>query len=135
MRRWFARGALGGLWAVLLVGSLGWPLTVAGGAGRPSAAPRHYPRGTVVQLHRRVVHITIQDFVFHPASLAVSPGTTVIWTNKDSDPHTVDSATNLWSSEALDTDGQYHRVFRTAGTFRYYCSIHPFMRGLIIVAG
>lgn len=88
---------------------------------------------TVVALHQRVVKIGILNFAFHPARIRVSPGTRVIWTNHDSDPHTVDGVKNLWASEALDTDGQFSRVFSKVGTFTYFCSIHPFMHGTIIV--
>ena len=91
------------------------------------------PQKTVVALHRRVVRLTIHNFAFQPARLVVSPGTRLIWTNTDSDPHTVDSTKNVWTSEALDTSGQFARVFSKAGTFPYYCSIHPFMHGAIVV--
>ena len=89
--------------------------------------------GPVVMLHRRVVQVSIANYAFSPARLVVSPGTRIVWTNKDGDPHTVDSTKGLWSSEALDTDSHFARVFKTAGTFAYYCSIHPFMHGTIIV--
>ena len=88
---------------------------------------------TVVALHQRVVRLTIHNFAFQPARLVVSPGTRLVWTNTDSDPHTVDSTKNVWTSEALDTGGQFARVFSTTGTFSYYCSIHPFMHGTIVV--
>jgi plastocyanin len=90
---------------------------------------------TTTQLHRKVVHVTIENFAFSPTRLIVSPGTRIIWTNRDSDPHTVDSATNIWSSEALDTDSSFSRTFKKDGTFPYYCSIHPFMKATIIVKG
>jgi plastocyanin len=88
---------------------------------------------TTTMLHRKVVHVTIHNFAFTPARLVISPGTKIIWTNTDSDPHTVDSVKNIWSSEALDTDSTFSRVFKKGGTFPYYCSIHPFMHGTIIV--
>jgi plastocyanin len=88
---------------------------------------------TVLALHKKVVHITIHNFAFGPARIEVSPGTKLIWTNTDSDPHTVDSTKNIWSSEALDTGGTFARTFGKAGTFTYYCSIHPFMHGTVIV--
>jgi plastocyanin len=99
---------------------------------RPSTT--HLAAGsTITRLHQKVVRVTISNFAFHPAKLVVSPGTKIIWTNKDSDPHTVDSTKNVWTSEALDTDGQFARTFKKAGTFAYYCSIHPFMHGTIVV--
>ena len=103
------------------------PESAAGGAAVTAGA------GTVVQLHQRVVRVSIANYAFRPARLVVSPGTRIIWTNKDGDPHTVTSTKGLWASDALDTDNQFVRVFKKAGTFPYYCAIHPFMHGTIIV--
>jgi plastocyanin len=89
--------------------------------------------GTVVRLHQKVVRVRIHNVAFGPARLEVSRGTRIIWTNTDSDPHTVTSDTGLWASDALDTGTQFARVFTKAGTFPYHCSIHPFMHGTIIV--
>jgi plastocyanin len=89
--------------------------------------------GTVIGSHQKVVRVSIHNFAFQPAKLVVSPGTRIVWTNKDSDPHTVDSTKGVWTSEALDTDSQFARVFTNSGTFPYYCSIHPFMHGMIVV--
>jgi plastocyanin len=89
--------------------------------------------GAVVRLHQHVVNLRIHNFAFQPARLVVSPGTRIVWTNRDSDPHTVDSTKGVWTSEALDTDSQFARVFKNTGTFPYYCSIHPFMHGTIVV--
>jgi plastocyanin len=97
---------------------------------RPAAARG---TGTVVRLHQKVVRVSIHNFAFGPARLEVSRGTRLIWTNTDSDPHTVTSDKSLWASEALDTGNRFARVFKTAGTFPYHCSIHPFMHGTIIV--
>src|SRR5437763_488200 len=98
---------------------------------QPASAPP--AAGTVIRLHQKVVRMSIHNFAFQPAKLVVSPGTRIVWTNKDSDPHTVDSTKGVWTSEALDTDSQFARVFRKTGTFPYYCSIHPFMHGTIVV--
>ncbi|HXT37747.1 MAG TPA: cupredoxin domain-containing protein [Chloroflexota bacterium] len=98
-----------------------------------SAAPSLARTKTVKMLHRKVIQITINNFAFSPASVEVSPGTKIIWTNHDSDPHTVDSTKNVWTSEALDTDGRFTRVFKKTGAFPYYCSIHPFMHAAVIV--
>jgi plastocyanin len=108
---------------------------MSGMAGMPMSMARA-AAGKVVTatlLHHKVVQITIYNFAFSPARLVISPGTKVIWTNKDSDPHTVDSTKNAWSSEALDTDSTFSRVFKKSGAFPYYCSIHPFMHATIIV--
>ena len=102
--------------------------------GRPAAAQAtQRTSGVVTRLHQRVVRVTIHNFAFQPARLVVSPGTRVVWTNTDSDPHTVDGTKGLWASDALDTGNHFARVFATAGTFSYYCSIHPYMHGTIVV--
>jgi plastocyanin len=89
--------------------------------------------GTVVRLHQKVVRVSIHNFAFGPARLEVSRGTRLIWTNTDSDPHTVTSDKRIWASDALDTGTHFARVFKQAGTFPYHCAIHPYMHGTIIV--
>src|SRR5437588_10621585 len=104
-------------------------------AGMPTAQPTSAAAAAaaVVRLHQHVVNVSIHNFAFGPTRLVVSPGTRIVWTNKDGDPHTVDSTKGVWTSEALDTDSQFARVFTNTGTFPYYCSIHPFMHGTIVV--
>jgi plastocyanin len=111
-------------------------------AGMPMASMASMPMaqptaargtGTVVRLHQKVVRVSIHNFAFGPARLEVSRGTRLIWTNTDSDPHTVTSDKRIWASDALDTDMHFARVFRQAGTFPYHCAIHPYMHGTIIV--
>ena len=111
------------------------PATGHSMAGMPTAQPTSAPAAVaaVVRLHQHVVNVSIHNFAFGPARLVVSPGTRIVWTNQDSDPHTVTSTKGVWASEALDTGSQFARVFTTAGTFPYYCSIHPFMHGTIVV--
>jgi plastocyanin len=87
----------------------------------------------LLMLHRKVVHVTIDNFKFSPTNLVVSPGTRIIWTNHDSDPHTVDSVKKVWTSSAVDPGSSFARVFKAAGSFAYFCSIHPFMHGSVIV--
>jgi plastocyanin len=91
------------------------------------------PAATKVQLHRRVVRVAIRDFKFRPARVVVSRGTRVIWTNRDSDPHTISGKRAHWSSQALDTGQSFAAVTRRAGTFTYICTIHPFMHGTVVV--
>jgi plastocyanin len=80
-----------------------------------------------------VKRVAITNFKFHPARVVVARGTRIVWTNNDSDPHTITSKAAGWSSAALDTGGTFSRIARKAGTFHYSCSIHPFMHGTVIV--
>jgi plastocyanin len=79
--------------------------------------------------------VTIQGYAFSPARLTVRPGTTVVWINRDSDAHTVTDATGpqRFQSPGLDTGAKFAVTFRKAGTYQYFCSVHPFMHGTIIV--
>ncbi|MFE0186784.1 cupredoxin family copper-binding protein [Streptomyces sp. NPDC059008] len=79
-------------------------------------------------------HVMIADFAFSPATLTVDKGTTVTWTNEDSAPHTVTSdGSGPLNSPTLDTGGSYTFTFNSAGTYNYYCDIHPSMQGTVIV--
>ncbi len=77
--------------------------------------------------------IKIDNFTFAPAELKVPVGTTVTWTNRDDIPHTVVSSEKAFKSKVMDTDEKYAFTFATAGTYTYFCSIHPKMTGKVIV--
>jgi|GEM_PF-1218922 plastocyanin len=75
--------------------------------------------------------IVIQNFSFSPATLPVSAGTKVIWTNQDGVAHTIKSA--AFNSDTLNTGDLFSFTFSEKGTFNYSCGIHPSMRGSVIV--
>jgi plastocyanin len=79
--------------------------------------------------------IKIDNFTFGPAALTVPVGTTVTWTNKDDIPHTVVSTDDpkAFKSKVLDTDEKFSFTFSKAGTYPYFCSIHPKMTGKVVV--
>jgi plastocyanin len=78
--------------------------------------------------------ISIDNFSFTPAMLTVKAGTTVTWTNKDDLPHGIASSNKAFTrSKALDTDDSYSFTFTTAGTYQYFCYLHPHMVGSIVV--
>ncbi len=77
--------------------------------------------------------VKIDNFSFGPATLTVPVGTTVTWTNRDDIPHTVVSSDGVFKSKALDTDEKFSFTFSKAGTYSYFCSIHPKMTGKVIV--
>lgn len=77
--------------------------------------------------------VSIDNFTFHPATLEVPAGTTIIWVNADDVPHTVRSTEDLFRSEALDTDDTFEHLFSKPGTYEYYCGVHPHMTGTIVV--
>jgi plastocyanin len=78
--------------------------------------------------------VNVSNFAFAPATLTVPAGTTVTWTNKDEEPHTVVSSDgSTFHSPGLDTGKTYSFTFPNAGTFDYVCSIHPMMHGTVVV--
>jgi amicyanin len=77
--------------------------------------------------------VTIDNFTFAPAEVTVSVGTTVTWDNHDDIPHSVVEKNKLFRSKALDTDESYSFTFTQAGTYDYFCGLHPHMVGKIIV--
>ncbi len=77
--------------------------------------------------------ITIDNFTFGPANLTVPAGTTVTWTNHDDIPHSIVATDKAFRSAALDTNDSYAFTFKTAGTFAYFCGLHPHMTGKVIV--
>jgi plastocyanin len=77
--------------------------------------------------------VKIDNFSFGPATLTVAPGTTVTWVNHDDIPHTVVSTDSAFKSKVLDTDEKFSFTFTKAGTYPYFCSIHPKMTATVVV--
>src|SRR2546422_5977612 len=71
---------------------------------------------------------------FSPANLTVKVGKTVTWVNKDTVAHTVTTdGSSLFDSGVVPTGATFQFSFTTAGTYPYYCTVHPFMKGTIVV--
>ena len=75
----------------------------------------------------------IKEFMFTPATLKIKAGTTVTWTNKDQEPHTIVGESGSFRSGAVDTDESFTFKFDKPGTYHYTCSIHPRMTGTVVV--
>jgi plastocyanin len=77
-------------------------------------------------------NVMIDNFTFEPAQLTVKVGSTVTWKNRDDIPHTVVSA-GKFRSKTMDTDDSYSFTFTAAGDYKYFCSLHPHMTGMVKV--
>jgi plastocyanin len=74
------------------------------------------------------------SFGFTPATLTIRMGTTVIWKNMSSVPHTVTSDDGTtFDSGTVAVGATFHFTFKDAGPYSYHCNIHPYMRSMIIV--
>jgi len=82
--------------------------------------------------HAQEVKLTIDNFTFSPAELKVKVGDTVTWINHDDIPHTVVSP-GKFRSKTMDTDATFSFTFSSAGDYKYFCSLHPHMTGMIKV--
>jgi len=77
--------------------------------------------------------VKIDNFAFGPQTITVPVGVTVTWTNSDDIPHTAVSTDGVFKSKVMDTDEKFSYTFSKAGTYPYFCSIHPRMTGKIVV--
>jgi plastocyanin len=104
--------------AMLVVMLVGRETTQAAVPAAPSAA---------------AAEVKIDNFSFTPATITVPVGTQVTWTNRDDIPHTIVTEDKTVKSKALDTDEKFSATFDKPGTYSYFCSIHPKMKGTIVV--
>lgn len=78
--------------------------------------------------------VTIHNFAFGPQVVTIKAGTTVHWTNRDAEAHTVTSDTGAFKSPVLQPGSSYSYRFTKPGTYSYHCTIHPFMTGKVVVS-
>jgi plastocyanin len=79
----------------------------------------------------KIVEVAIKNFAFEPASVNISTGDTLRWTNMDSDIHTVRGPT--FESGNLEKGDTFEFLFTDPGVYNYNCSIHPSMKGTVTV--
>src|SRR6202790_5773059 len=101
------------------------------GMGTIAVGQRNFLAGA--QQKAETTEVKIDNFSFGPGTLTVAVGTTVTWTNRDDIPHTVVSTDGVFKSKVRDTDEKFSYTFAKAGTYPYYCTIHPKMIGQIVV--
>jgi plastocyanin len=77
--------------------------------------------------------VWIQGSAFSPATITVTAGTTITWTNKDAVAHTVTSDGGLFDSGSIASGGTTSIQFNNTGTFPYHCAVHPGMKASVIV--
>jgi plastocyanin len=137
--------AIGGL---LLPTACGWGQTTAtGGSSTGRSAPRaNAPAGAMPGMRMpggsgaapggapvAANTVSIKGFAFAPASVSVKVGTTVTWTNKDEEPHTVAANGGSFRSSPLTPGAAFRYRFTKPGSYPYVCTLHPFMRGTVVV--
>ncbi len=79
--------------------------------------------------------VSINNQTYVPEEIRISPGTRVVWFNRDDDEHTVTSVgqpTPL-DSPAFGKGETYQVTFTETGNFEYFCKIHNWMHGVVVV--
>ena len=92
------------------------------------------PRKIVVQPMMGDPKVSISDFKFVPRVLTIAPGETVTWSNDDGAPHAIAFKGGAAGSDTLFAGKTFSRTFDKAGSYDYYCGIHNYMTGQIIVS-
>ncbi len=95
-----------------------------------SAAP---PVASAADSASNPVTVEIRDMKYAPETLVIPTGTKVTWINRDDAPHTVTDRGRKFASAALDTGDSYSYTFESPGEFTYFCTIHQFMVGKVVV--
>ena len=107
-------------------------------APAPAAAPAAQPAAKVAAPAKASTKsVMIMDYKYSPASLTVNVGDTITWTNMDTAPHTV-TVTNgplKFDSGTMQKGDTFSYTFKEAGTYLYYCAVHPDMKASVTVAG
>lgn len=78
--------------------------------------------------------VKIVGMSYEPARTKVAVGDTVRWSNGSFLTHTVTSVDGLFDSEGISEGSSFSYTFQQPGTYSYYCTIHPGMRGEVVVA-
>jgi plastocyanin len=114
------------------------PITPTPQPGTPT--PTGTPPGTpaVTPTPSGLVEVLMQNIMFVPAEIEIEVGTIVRWSNEDNVPHTVTSGTrnnptNLFDSGNVAAGGTFTFTFNQAGTYDYFCALHPGMDGVVVV--
>ncbi|MBV8373201.1 MAG: cupredoxin family copper-binding protein [Candidatus Eremiobacteraeota bacterium] len=88
--------------------------------------PAASPAGATATVH-------IKNFAYIPATLTVPAGTTVRFVNDDTEAHTVTATDRTFDSSGLDTGNAWTHRFVAVGKFPYFCELHPYMHGTVVV--
>ena len=112
------------------------PVTARPSSATPSRttpAPRRTAPSPALRQAARMVKAGIKNVSYLQPRLQVTVGTTIEWTNNDPMPHTVTSITKSFDSGLINPGKTWRYTFTKAGTFNFFCTPHPFMKGTVVV--
>lgn len=96
-------------------------------------ASLYVPRTVTVEIINEGT--TPDEATYEPQAISVQPRTVVVWNNTDASAHTVTSKepAGIFDSGVMGPGQEFQFTFEDAGTFDYYCKIHPIMVGTVVV--
>lgn len=77
--------------------------------------------------------VVMEGTSFMPETVTVRRGDTVVWKNHDPFPHTATSREAGFDSRSIGANKSWRYIARKAGTFPYVCTLHPTMKGTLII--
>jgi plastocyanin len=77
--------------------------------------------------------VDIVEFTYQPDPVVVQAGGKVIWQNQDTAPHTATADDGSFDTGTIEKGKIGSETFKEAGTFTYFCEIHPTMKGTVEV--
>jgi plastocyanin len=77
--------------------------------------------------------VTIKGYAYEPAKLTIKAGTAVDVANKDSEPHTLTADDKSFDTGNIEKGKSKALTLGAPGTYHYYCTLHPYMKGTITV--
>ena len=104
----------------------------------PQGAPMQQPQASANSVTGDTaaegdVTVTIKQMQFNPPRIVVKKGSTVNWEQADRMPHDVKATDRSFSSPRMRQGATFSQTFDKPGTYDYYCSLHPRMRGQVVV--
>lgn len=105
---------------------------IAGCSGNPAALSSVVAPGSDLTASAKVI-VKVVNYEYSPKATAIRAGTTVQFVNKDTMTHTVTAFGGSFSSPLIEPGKSWKHTFKKAGKFKYYCRIHPQMRGVVKV--
>jgi plastocyanin len=128
------------LTAALVALSLGLAACGSGGSDSSSTEAETAPAGETTESEpapsgeaSKSEKVQIVEFTYEPDPVVVQAGGKVIWQNEDTAPHTATADDGSFDTGTIDKGKIGSATFKEAGTFTYFCEIHPTMHGTVEV--
>jgi len=81
----------------------------------------------------RAEKVKIVEFTYQPDPVTIQEGGKVTWQNEDAAPHTATADDGSFDTGTIEQGKIGSETFKEAGTYPYFCEIHPDMRGTVEV--